>query len=345
MDGSAELKAKKCDKEDVPVYIGVMMETEEEMRNIESDELRLKIYIARILIYTYERYPNNYKIREQYLEAGSDLYYNFSYNNGFLLPYLMMYVTRYKHEGSLHSFDWGMRLIVAEIKKVGFDNDAYVWILELLKEMAHRIVLNATVTADIPKWADTPRVLKLRLVQFVDAVLVHKSAPCPEMISILRNIINTEEQQQNSIGLLHAVVRAFPIIKIDTVKLFLSLKASVNRLDKYDATPIYHLAEFCGWPKYTDSTTREERLELFDLLIQHGAQIDYCSTEGLTALDKIRANMMDMCPVKNQTLQCLAARAIHHVANFNEEDIPWHLREFVKRRNPIFREKVNFNYK
>ena len=173
---------KKVDEDDIPVYIGVMVNTEEEMRNIESDEARLKIYMARILIYTLARYPSNHHIREQYIDVESDLYYNFSYNNNFVFTYLMMYVTRYKREGSLHSFDWGMRLTVAEIKKVGFDNDAYVWILELFKEMAHRIVLNATVTADIPKWADTPQVLKLRLVQFVDAVLVHKSAPCPEMI-------------------------------------------------------------------------------------------------------------------------------------------------------------------
>ena len=355
-------------KDDVPIYMNVMAETEDEMKHIAWDKKQLYIYIAKILIHTWE---NNCKIdlRYQVEEISRELLLSpiLGMGNkvhGFLLPHLMLFVSQYKLQGSSHNFQHQLSITANGIMIDGFDNNCYVWILELLKELGHQIYLHEVSGLVLfPKCGeiirmlytcdtvDSPSLLKLRLVQLVNAILLHRDKPCADMIRILREIIITDNKQENSIGLLHVAVWALPLGKSDVMKLFLQLGASVNRLDEFGATPLYHLSELCGYPHmelFRDlpnkqillDKVREKTFEAFDLLVRYGAHPDYCSSEGLSALDIFQTNMFDMCAVKPQTLRCLAAREVNRLASFDVGDIPANLKEFVRRHNPIFREAV-----
>ena len=113
----------------------------------------------------------------------------------------------------------------------------------------------------------------------------------------------------------------------------------MNHFDEFGTTPIYHLAAFCGLP-HMKKVKREKVLEILNLLLHYGAHLDYCDTEGVTAVDKFLGNNYDVRALDHQNLQCLAAREVHRMEGVGEDDIPEHLKDVVRRHNPLFRETV-----
>ena len=268
-----------------------------------------------------------------------------------LLPLLMAYVTLYEHQKTFKTFHVSHDDMEMVIRDTKFNDESYKWILKLLKELADHIHLltapnvNLAITEDDNGRRDSAPILKLRLVKLLDAVLIHKGEACPELMNILSDILKVEKKEGKSVSLLHAAVIALPNVESDIVKLLLRLGASVNHFDEFDITPMHHLAACCGIQEREEfEVSREKILEVFNLLLQYGAHVDYCDTEGKSALDKFQFNMFDISAVKHQSLQCLAAREVHRIPSFHQVEIPEHLREFVTRHNPTFRKLVKRSF-
>ena len=330
-----------------------MANTEEELKNIFDSLLHINIYVVKILIHTWKKFKN---IQLEFLlsEMQEDMHLNLELGRkNFLLPLLMAFVTRFCHRGLEHHFHPSLNVIAMVIRRTKFDSRSYRWILRLVEKLISYISIHARPDVVLHQiWADddiiygtygdNAAVLKLRLIQIVEAILKHRSEPCKEMIGHLREIINIEKKHHtNSASLLHAAVMALPLCKSNIVKLLLGLGASVNHLDEFGTTPIYHLAAFCGLPQMK-KVKRETVLEILNLLLHYGAHLDYCDTEGVTAVDFL-GNNYDVRALDHQSLQCLAAREVHRMEGVDEDDIPEHLKEIVRRHNPLFRETVKIH--
>ena len=338
------------DDDDEPIFVDVMAETVDEMRKIGHNQVQLQVYVVKILRHIWD---NVFKINLgwHFSEIEEDLFLEVELERrpDMLLPLLMAYVTRYEHQKTSYTFNTSLDDLAMLIRTTKFSDESYKWILKLLELIGEHISLLAMpnfhffTIPDRANRQDTPAVLKLRFVQLLDAVLIHKGDACEEMTKVLREVLKDEKKEGKyvgkSVGFLHAAVLALPMCKSDIVKLLLRLGASANQLDEFDTSPLYHLAAFCGLPQM-ERVGREKVLEVFNLLLQYGAHLDYCDTEGESAVNKFQKNMFDISTVKHQSLQCLAAREVHRIPGFHEAEIPEHLRDFVTKHNPTFRKTV-----
>ena len=347
-DGDAEDDNDGEDDEDEPVFLNVMADTVEEMRKIGQNRVQLQIYVVKILRHVWNN-VFNINLGRLFSEIQEELFLDVRFENraDLLLPLLIAYLTRYEHhdhERTSKDFHTFFDDIERVIRMTKFNDESYKWILKLLKELGDHIHILAADVAVIRR-RDIASVLRLRLVKLLDAVLIHKSEACSGLMNILSDILRAEKKEGKSVSLLHAAVIALPKCKSDIVKLLLRLGASANHLDEFDTTPMHHLAARCGLDDMeVFEVSREKILEVLNLLLQYGAHVDYCDTEGKSALSMFHNNMFDISAVKHQSLQCLAAQEVNRIPIVHQVEIPQHLREFVTRHNPTFRKHVRKSF-
>lgn len=131
-------------------------------------------------------------------------------------------------------------------------------------------------------------------------------------------------------GLLHMAVDKntssvgrYPVCSFpdpNVVELLLECGARVTDTDSEGNTPLHIAAR---------NTTKSDRGDIMEILLQHGAHIDARNKDGKVSMELVKAVECDISAINYTSLQCLAARAIVKQNIPYRNCIPRKLEEFV----------------